>query len=85
MELTFLGVVYTEIFDIFSEVAIINKEKNTNLLIQKYFNETIKKIFPKEFESITFDKLYHKYYLSTQISLCFIHLINIIICISSLE
>ena len=83
---TFLGVLSTEVFaNFFSEETIINKDKNTNLLIQKYFNDTIKKIFPNEYETITLHNLSHKYYLSTQISLCFIHILKMINHISLID
>jgi hypothetical protein len=83
---TFIGVLSTEVFTFFfSEETIINKDKNTNLLIQKYFNDTIKKIFPNEYETITLHNLSHKYYLSTQISLCFIHILKMINHISLID
>ena len=85
-QVTFIGVFDTEVFtSYFSENSIINKDNNINLLIQKYFNETIKKVFPKEYEIITINKLSYIYYLSTQISLCFIHIIKIITCIALMD
>ena len=85
-KVTFIGIINTEVFsNFFSEETIINKDNNINLLIQKYFNETIKKIFPKEYEEISLHNLSHKYYLSTQISLCFIHILKIINHISLID
>ena len=85
-QVTFFGIFSTEVFtSYFSEGSIINKDNNTNLLIQKYFNETIKKVFPNELEIITINKLSYIYYLSTQISLCFIHIIKMIIYIASID
>ena len=86
IEVIFIGVTYTEVFsNYFSDIAVINKDENTNLLIQKYFNETIKKVFPNEYQSISIHKLSHIYYLSTQISLCFIHIIKMIVYIASID
>ena len=86
IEVTFIGVIYTEVFsNYFSEIPVINKNVDTNLIIQKYFNETIKKVFPNEYQRISIHKLSHIYYLSTQISLCFIHIIKIIFYIASID
>ena len=76
---TFIGVLQTEVFsNYFEEEAIINKDKNMNELIQKYYNEIINKIFPNEYEKISIHNLSFKYYLATQISICFLHILNII-------
>ena len=76
---TFIGVLQTEVFsNYFEEEAIINKDKNMNELIQKYYNEIINKIFPNEYEKISIHNLSLKYYLATQISICFLHILNII-------
>ena len=83
---TFLGVIYTEMFtNYFSDETIINKDKNKALLFQKYFDETIKKIFPNQYEEITIHDLSYRYYLSTQISLCFIHIMKMINHISIMD
>ena len=83
---TFLGVIYTEMFtNYFSEETIINKDKNKTLLFQKYFEDTIKKIFPNQYEEITMHDLSYRYYLSTQISLCFIHIMKMINHISIID
>ena len=85
-QVTFIGIYDTEVFtSYFSEGSIINTDNNVNLLIQKYFNEAIKKVFPNELEIITINKLSYIYYLSTQISLCFIHIIKMIIYIASID
>ena len=76
---TFIGVLQTEVFsNYFEEEAVINKDKNMNELIQKYYNEIINKIFPNEYEKISIHNLSLKYYLATQISICFLHILNII-------
>ena len=83
---TFLGVIYTEMFtNYFSEETIINKDKSKTLLFQKYFEDTIKKIFPNQYEEITMHDLSYRYYLSTQISLCFIHIMKMINHISIID
>jgi len=83
---TFLGVIYTEMFtNYFSEETIINKDKSKALLFQKYFEDTIKKIFPNQYEEITIHDLSYRYYLSTQISLCFIHIMKMINHISIID
>ena len=85
-EVTFLGVVFSQVFEnYFSDIAIINTNKNMNLLIQKYFREIIKKIYPNEYETLSINKLSHKYFLSTQISLCYIHILKIITYIGSID
>ena len=85
-EVTFIGVIETEVFsDYFEEETIINRDKNINQLIQTYYNETIKKVFPNEYEKITIHDLSMKYYLATQISICFLHILNMINHISLLD
>ena len=85
-EVTFIGVIETEVFsDYFGEETIINRDKNINQLIQTYYNETIKKVFPNEYEKITIHDLSMKYYLATQISICFLHILNMINHISLLD
>ena len=84
--ITFLGVLYSEIFGVnFCEEAIMIRDKNINILIQKYFNETIKKVFPNEYEQISINKLSHKYKLSIQISICFFHILKMINFISLID
>ena len=78
-EVTFIGVLKTEVFSYcFEEETIINKDKNANDLIQNYYYETICKIFPNEYEKINIHELSRKYYLATQISICFIHILKMI-------
>ena len=85
-EVTFICVIETEVFsDYFGEETIINRDKNINQLIQTYYNETIKKVFPNEYEKITIHDLSMKYYLATQISICFLHILNMINHISLLD
>ena len=85
-EVTFIGIIQTEIFtNYFEEETIINKNKNVNDLIQKYYYETITKIFPNEYEKITIHNLSRKYYLATQISLCFLHILKMINHISLID
>jgi hypothetical protein len=85
-EITFIGVIKTEVFsNYFEEETIINTNKNVNDLIQKYYYETINKVFPNEYEKITIHNLSRKYYLATQISLCFLHILKIINHISLID
>ena len=78
-EVTFIGVLNTEVFsNYFEEETIMNKDKDINLLIQKYYNETINKVFPNEYEKITLHNLSIKYYLAGQISICFLHILKMI-------
>ena len=78
-DVTFIGVLKTEVFsNYFEDEAIINKDKNMNELIQKYFNEIINKVFPNEYEKISIHDLSRKYYFATQISICFLHILKII-------
>ena len=78
-DVTFIGVLKTEFFsNYFEDEAIINKDKNMNELIQKYFNEIINKVFPNEYEKISIHDLSRKYYFATQISICFLHILKII-------
>ena len=85
-EITFIGVIKSEIFsNYFEEETIINTNKNVNDLIQKYYYETINKVFPNEYEKITIHNLSRKYYLATQISLCFLHILKIINHISLID
>ena len=85
-EITFIGVIKTEVFsNYFEEETIINANKNVNDLIQKYYYETINKVFPNEYEKITIHNLSRKYYLATQISLCFLHILKIINHISLID
>ena len=85
-EITFIGVIKSEIFsNYFEEETIINTNKNVNDLIQKYYYETILKVFPNEYEKITIHNLSRKYFLSTQISLCFLHILKIINHISLID
>ena len=39
----------------------MNKDKDINLLIQKYYNETINKVFPNEYEKITLHNITSEY------------------------
>ena len=85
-DVTFIGVLQTEVFsNYFEEEAIINKDKNMNELIQKYYNGIINKVFPNEYEKISIHNLSHKYYLATQISICFLHILKIINHISLID
>ena len=78
-DVTFIGVLKTEVFsNYFEDEAIINKDKNMNELIQKYYNEIINKVFPNEYEKISIHDLSRKYYFATQISICFLHILKII-------
>ena len=78
-DVTFIGVLQTEVFsNYFEDEAIINKDKNMNELIQKYYNEIINKVFPNEYEKISIHDLSRKYYFATQISICFLHILKII-------
>ena len=78
-DVTFIGVLKTEFFsNYFEDEAIINKDKNMNELIQKYYNEIINKVFPNEYEKISIHDLSRKYYFATQISICFLHILKII-------
>ena len=78
-DVTFIGVLKAEVFsNYFEDEAIINKDKNMNELIQKYFNEIINKVFPNEYEKISIHDLSRKYYFATQISICFLHILKII-------
>ena len=84
-EVTFLGVISSYIFEsFFDDTSIINTDKNLNLLIQKYYNEIIKKIFPNEYERISINRISHNYFLSTQISLCYIHILKMITYIATI-
>ena len=85
-EVTFIGVVQTEVFsNYFDEETIINKDQTINLAIQNYYNNTIQKVFPNEYEKISIHNLSKKYYLSTQISLCFLHILKMINHISLID
>ena len=85
-EVSFIGIFKTEVYtNYFEEETIINKNKNINDLIQKYYYETISKVFPKEYEKITIHNLSRKYYLATQISLCFLHILQMINHISLID
>ena len=85
-DVTFIGVLQTEVFsNYFEEEAIINKDQNMNELIQKYYNGIINKVFPNEYEKISIHNLSHKYYLATQISICFLHILKIINHISLID
>ena len=85
-DVTFIGVLQTEVFsNYFEEEAIINKDKNMNELIQKYYNGIINKVFPNEYEKISIHNLSRKYYLATQISICFLHILKIINHISLID
>ena len=78
-DVTFIGVLKTEVFsNYFEDETIINKDKNMNELIQKYYNEIINKVFPNEYEKISIHDLSRKYYFATQISICFLHILKII-------
>ena len=78
-DVTFIGVLKAEVFsNYFEDEAIINKDKNMNELIQKYYNEIINKVFPNEYEKISIHDLSRKYYFATQISICFLHILKII-------
>ena len=85
-DVTFIGVLKTEVFsNYFEDEAIINKDKNMNELIQKYYNEIINKVFPNEYEKISIHDLSRKYYFATQISICFLHILKIINQVSLIE
>ena len=56
-----------------------------NELIQKYYNGIINKVFPNEYEKISIHNLSRKYYLATQISICFLHILKIINHISLID
>ena len=85
-EISFIGIFKTEVYtNYFEEETIINKNKNVNDLIQKYYYETISKVFPNEYEKITIHNLSRKYYLATQISLCFLHILQMINHISLID
>ena len=78
-EVTFIGLLKTEVFsNYFEEETIINKDKKANDLIQNYYYQTISKIFPNEYEKISIHDLSRKYYLATQISICFLHILKMI-------
>ena len=85
-KIKFLGVYKTELFrNIFYSDTVINKDENINSLIQKYYNDTIKVIFPKESQIITVRKIAHKYIFASKISVHFVHLMNIVNHISLLD
>ena len=85
-EVTFIGVLKTEVFSNFlKNQTIMNKNENINELFQKYYYETICKVFPNEYEKITINNLADKYYIATQISICFLHILEIINHISLID
>ena len=85
-EVTFIGVLKTEVFiNFLEEETIIKKNPNINELFQKFYFETVNKVFPNEYEKITLNNLSDKYYDATQISICFIHILKIINQISLID
>ena len=85
-EVTFIGVLKTEVFiNFLEEETIIKKNPNINELFQKFYFETVNKVFPNEYEKITLNNLSDKYYDATQISICFLHILKIINQISLID
>ena len=78
-KIKFFYVYKTELFrNLFSPDTFINKDENNNSIVQKYYNDTIKIIFPKESDIITVRKIAYKYIFASKISVHFVHIMNII-------